>query len=165
MDKTREATPLRQIGAKDTLGSILSSFEGKESELIPILQRLEAEFSCLRDEAMLAVARFTGVPESRVYAVATFYDRFHLRPVGKKHVMVCRGTSCYVRGGPQILKAVERRLGIKEGETTKDSEYSLGTIGCTGTCAHSPCIMVNEKVESNMTPQKVAKLLPKGAQS
>jgi len=156
---------LRRISDRDIVDTILSSFEGKESELIPILQQVEAEFNCLRDEAMHAIAQFTGVPESRVYAVATFYDRFHLRPVGKKHVMVCRGTSCYVRGGPQILKAVERQLGIKEGETTKDSEYSLGTIGCTGTCAHSPCIMINEKVEPNMTPQKVAKLLPRGAQS
>ena len=148
---------------RERLDAILSSFEGREPELIPILQRVQAEFSCLRDEAMLAVAQFTGVPESRVFSVATFYEQFHLAPVGKKHVMACRGTSCYLRGAPQILKALEKQLGIKVGQTTKDLEYSLGTIGCTGTCARSPCIMIDDRVESRMTPQKVAKLFGKGA--
>ena len=142
--------------------AILASFESKESDLIPILQRIQAEHGCIHDEAMLAIARFTGVPESRVYAVATFYSCFHRTPVGKKHVQVCRGTSCYVQGAPQILEAIEKRLGIKAGETAKDLEYSLGTIGCTGTCARGPCMMINDKVESRMTPQKVAKLFPKG---
>ncbi len=149
---------------RERVDAILSGFEGKESELIAILQRVQAEFGCLRDEAMLAIARFTGVPESRVYAAATFYNHFHRAPVGKKHVQVCRGISCHLQGAPHILRAIEKRLGIKVGETTKDLEYSLGAIGCTGTCARAPCIMINGKVESRMTPQKVVKLFPKGVQ-
>jgi NADH:ubiquinone oxidoreductase subunit E len=165
MDTTGEAPMLKQISAQETLDTILSSFEGKESELIPILQQAEAEFSCLPDEIIRGIARFTGVPESSVYAVATFYDHFHFRPVGTRQVTVCRGTACYVMGGAKILNAVERQLGIKEGETTEDLEYSLGTIGCTGTCAHAPCIMIDNKVESKMNPEKVARLLPRGSQS
>ena len=145
------------------LDTIFTSFEGRESELIAILQRAEAEAGCLPDEVMRAIARFTGVPESRVYAVGTFYSQFHLRPAGRTHVMVCRGTSCYVRGGREILQAVKQHLGIEEGETTPDGEYSLGTIGCTGTCAMAPCVMINDRVESRMTPRKVAQLLTKGS--
>ena len=165
LSDSRKEPELRHDILRERLNTVLSSFQGDESELIPILQRVQIEFSCLRDEAMRAIAQFIGVPESRVYSVATFYERFHLTPVGKKHVMACRGASCYVRGAPQILKALERQLGIKVGETTKDLEYSLGTIGCTGTCALSPCIMINDKVESRMTPQKVARLFKKDARS
>jgi NADH-quinone oxidoreductase subunit E len=145
--------------------AILTSFEGKPSEIIPILQRVQAEFGCLGDGALLAISQFTGVPESRVYGLATFYANFRLLPLGAKHVRVCRGASCYFQGATHILKAVEQQLGIKAGETTADHEYSLGTIGCTGTCSRAPCLMINEKVESRMTPQKVAKLFRKGRQT
>ena len=154
---------LRKDILRERLDFVLSSFQAEEPELIPILQRVQAELGCLRDEAMLAIARFTGVPESRVYSVATFYEQFHFTRVGKKHVMACRGASCYVRGAPQILNALEKQLGIKVGETTKDLEYSLGTVGCTGTSALSPCIMINDTVQSRMTPQKVVKLFRKDA--
>jgi NADH-quinone oxidoreductase subunit E len=151
------------------LDAILSAFEGTESDLIPILQRVQAEFGCLNADTLLAVAKFTGVPESRVYALATFYADFHLvpleSPLGSKHVKVCRGVSCYFRGATHILDAVENQLGIKVGETTADQEYSLDTIGCTGTCAQAPCVMINDKVESRMTPQKVRELFPKGVQT
>jgi NADH:ubiquinone oxidoreductase subunit E len=75
--------------------------------------------------------------------------------------MVCRGTACHVRGGPRILEAIEKRLGIKDGETSPDMEYSLETVACLGCCGLSPCVMVNKKVHGKMTPRKVADLFPK----
>ncbi len=138
---------------------VCSSFPGRPEDLIPILQKLQAEFGYLPPEAMLAAAEAVGLPESHVYAVATFYTQFRFTPIGKKHIMVCRGTSCHVRGAPRILDAVERRLGIKEGQTTPDREYSLETVACIGACGLSPCVMVNKKVEANLTPKKVADLL------
>src|SRR5574340_381989 len=98
------------------LNPILSSFTGRRDELIPILQQVQREFGYLREDAMRAVAKFTRVPESQVYAVATFYAQFRFTPIGKKHVLVCRGTSCHVRGAPRILDAIEKQLGRKEGE-------------------------------------------------
>ena len=94
------------------LEAILSDFEGTIDELIPILQRVQLEYGYLSQKAMLEIARFAGVPDSRVYAVATFYAQFRFTPVGKKRVMVCRGTACHVKGAPQILQEIERRLGI-----------------------------------------------------
>ncbi len=75
--------------------------------------------------------------------------------------MVCRGTACHVRGAPRILEALEGQLGIKEGETTEDLEYTLETVACIGACGLSPCIMANKKVEAKLTPKKVAKLFRK----
>jgi len=87
--------------------------------------------------------------------VATFYAQFRFTPIGRTHIMACRGTACHVRGAPRILEAIEKQLGIKEGETTEDLEYSLETVACIGACGLSPCIMVNKKVEAKMTPKKV----------
>jgi len=146
---------------EDKLSAVLSDFEGKEEELIPILQKVQKRFGYLPEEAMLEAANFTRVPESRVYAVASFYAQFRFTPIGRNHIMVCRGTACHVRGGPRILEAIEKRLGIKDGQTSHDMEYSLETVACLGCCGLSPCIMLNGKVYGKMTPRKVAELFPK----
>lgn len=143
------------------LSSILSSFEGRRDELIPILQRVQEQFGFLSQDNMLEVGRFTGVPESGVYAVATFYAQFRFTPIGRTSVTVCRGTACYVKGAKRILDEAEKQLGISEGQTTDDLEYSLETVACIGCCGLSPCIMINKKVEANMTPAKVVELLAK----
>jgi len=140
---------------------ILTSFKGKKDELIPILQKVQEKEGYLSDEAMRDIAKFTGVPESGVYGVATFYAQFRFTPIGKKHIMVCRGTACHIGGAPKIQEAIEKRLGIKEGETSADGEYSLESVACIGACGLSPCIMVDKKVEAKMTQRKVEKLFPK----
>lgn len=146
------------------LSAILSSYAGTRDELIPILQQVQTEFGYLPEDAMLEIAKFTGVPESRVYAVASFYAQFRFTPIGRKHVLVCRGTACHVRGAPRILEEVVRQLGINDGETTPDLEYSLETVACIGCCGLSPCVMINNKVEAKMTLKKVAALFAQGDQ-
>jgi NADH-quinone oxidoreductase subunit E len=146
---------------EERLERVLSVFAGTRDELIPMLQAVQAEFGYLPEAAMLGIARAAGVPESQVYAVATFYAQFRFTPIGKKHVMVCRGTACHVQGAPRILEEIEKQLGIKEGETTEDLEFSLETVACIGACGLSPCIMMNNKVAAKLTPKKVGKLFHK----
>ena len=146
----------------DTMGDILSSFRGERGELIPILQQVQKEFGYLPEDAMKKVARFLKTSESTLYGVATFYAQFRLKPAGKKQVMVCRGTACHVKGARQILEEVEKKLGIKEGETTPDNEYSLNTVACIGCCSLSPTIMIDEKVEANLTPGRVEEVFSRG---
>ena len=144
------------------LETVLSSFRGKQDELIPILQKFQLDYGYLPDDVMVAVAEFAGVPQSRVYAVATFYAQFRFTPIGRNHVTVCRGTACHVRGAPRILEEIEKHLGISDGETTEDMEYSLETVACIGACGLSPCIMINGKVKAKLTPKKIAELFSKG---
>ncbi len=146
---------------EERLNSILSSFEGKPEDIIPMLQRVQEEFGYLSEHSMLEIARFTRSPQSRVYAIATFYAQFRFTPIGKKHVMVCRGTACYVKGATRIQEMVENHLGITEGETTPDMEFSLETVACIGACGLSPCIMINKKVEAKVTPERLTELLGK----
>ena len=146
---------------KARLDKVFSSYEGRRDELIPLLQEVQEELGYLPNEAMMAIGRFTGVPESGVYAVATFYAQFRFAPIGRNHIMVCRGTACHVRGAPRILEAIENKLSIKEGETSPDLEYSLETVACIGACGLAPCLTVNKQVAGKMSPKKVVKLLRK----
>ena len=147
---------------KEQLNKVFSSFSGTSEELIPVLQGVQEELGYLPDDAMFNIAKFTGVPESRVYAVATFYAQFRFQPIGKNLIMVCRGTACHVRGAPRILDELEMQLDIKEGGTTEDREYTLETVACIGACGLAPCIMINKEVEAKLTPKKVAELFKKG---
>jgi NADH-quinone oxidoreductase subunit E len=140
------------------VSSVLGPFVGDQSDLIPILQAVQAEFGYLPDQAMKQVADFLGVPESKIFGVATFYAQFKLVPTGRNVVKVCRGTGCHVRGAPKLLGELEKQLGIKPGETTPDGEYTLETVACFGSCALAPVVVVNEKVEGRVTVQKVKRL-------
>lgn len=140
------------------LAEILSFYEGRRGELIPILQEVQANLGHLPQEAMLRIAKFLGIPESQVYSVASFYAQFRLTPPGRKRATICRGTACHIRGGPQILEEAEKVLGLKEGETSSDLEYTLETVACIGCCALAPCIRVNNDVHGEMTAEKVREL-------
>lgn len=147
----------QNIGLK--MQEILASYKGEEREIIPILQRTQEELGYLSEEAMLEVARFVSVPESKVYATATFYAQFRFKPVGRNHVAVCHGTACHVRGAQRIQDALERQLGIKEGETSEDLKYTLEGVACIGCCALAPAITINNKeVHGQLTPKKVAEI-------
>ena len=141
------------------MADILSTYEGRRDELIPILQKVQETYGYLPEDSIAAIARFARVPEANVYAVATFYAQFRFTPIGKNHIMVCRGTACHVRGAPRILEKLQEKLGIEEGETTEDQEYSLETVACIGACGLSPCITVNKEVEAKMTPKRVTEIV------
>jgi NADH-quinone oxidoreductase subunit E len=142
----------------ETLKEIISNYKGKRSELISILQEIQSNYGYLPEDAILELSKFMNMPESEIYGVATFYAQFRFKPIGKKHIMVCKGTACHVLGASQILEGIERHLGIKEGDVTLDLEYSLESVGCLGCCALAPCSMVNGEVESKITLKNIKKL-------
>ena len=144
---------------EERLGAILSRYDGTSAELVPILQQVQGEFGYLPEQEMLDISRFTGVPESKVYGVASFYAQFRFTPIGRNRIMVCRGTACHVRGAQRILEEIEKQLDIKEGETTPDGEYTLETVACLGCCALAPCMMINEDVHGRLTRRDVARVL------
>jgi NADH-quinone oxidoreductase subunit E len=141
------------------LDRILSRYSEDKGNLIPILQEAQESFGYLPGEVMQKIARFLRLPESTVYGVGTFYAQFTFVPTGRNRVKVCRGTACHVRGGARILREVEKRLGIKPGETSDDMEYSLETIACFGSCALAPVMVVNKDVYGRMTTTKVGQIL------
>ena len=143
------------------LAEILAPHKGHRGSLIPILQAVQAKLGYLSEEAVVQIARLLGTPESEIYGVLTFYAQFRTSPMGRNLITVCRGTACHVQGGDRLLTEVERRLGIKEGETSPDMEYSLETVACLGCCALAPTMVINSEVHGQMTTKKVAELLSK----
>ena len=144
---------------KEQLDNILSTYEGDNSELIPILQAAQERFGYLPEEVMAGIARFLHMSPGTVFGVITFYAQFKLNPTGRRTVKVCRGTACHVRGASRILQEVEKELDIKPGETTEDLEYSLETIACFGSCALAPVTVVDKTVYGRVTPQRVKQIL------
>jgi NADH:ubiquinone oxidoreductase subunit E len=128
---------------EERLSKILSPYKGKRNALIPILQEVQAELGYLPDEAMMAIAKTTGLPESQVYGVATFYAQFYFSRRGKNQTKVCTGTACHVKGAARVLDAFEREMGIACGTTSEDYEHSLDTVACVGSGAHAPGVGVN----------------------
>jgi NADH-quinone oxidoreductase subunit E len=143
---------------EELLEEILSSYRGNRVELIPILQEVQDNLGYLPEKAMLDIAKFVGMPESHVYSVASFYAQFRLLPLGRKRITICRGTACHIRGAPRILGEIEGIIGLKEGETSDDLEYTLESVACIGCCALAPCIKINTDVHGEMTTEKVNEL-------
>jgi NADH-quinone oxidoreductase subunit E len=141
------------------LDEILASYRGDKSELVSILQHVQHEMGYLAEDVLNRIARFVDAPASTVFGVATFYTQLKLRPVGKNIIKVCRGTGCYVKGAPQILTELEKHLGIQDGETTEDMEFTLETVACFGACALAPVMVINDKVYGKMTVDKVKQIL------
>ncbi len=141
------------------IASILSGMENHRKNLIPMLQAIQEKHAYLPPEAIKLVADKMEISTSEVYGVATFYNQFRFNPPGKHPVKVCLGTACHVKGGDIILENFERKLGIQEGETTDDREFSVDRVACVGCCALAPVALVEETVHGQMAPSKVEGLI------
>ena len=150
---------LTKADVQDKMKKIFARHKGEKHELITILQETQEQFRYLPAAAMKEISAFLNVPESTIYGVSTFYAQFKLTPLGKKVIRVCRGTACHVRGSGKVLAEVEKRLGIKAGETTADLEYTLETVACIGACALAPTMTIDNETYGKMTTKKVAEVL------
>jgi NADH-quinone oxidoreductase subunit E len=137
---------------------ILSAHGKGSDKLVPILLAIQDAFGYLPENVILRTGEFLAISPGQVYSVASFYKRFQLTPVGKRRITICRGTACHIRGAPQLVTEIEQIIGIKEGETSEDLEYTLETVACIGCCALAPCLKDNDSVHGAMTPRKVSAL-------
>jgi NADH-quinone oxidoreductase subunit E len=107
------------------------------------------------------VAEKLKVPLVDVYGIATFYNSFNLKPVGKHLITICMGTACHVRGGLRIVDSISRHLKIKPGETTPDFQFTLQTVNCLGCCAIGPVVVVDGEYHGHATIRKIGPILGK----
>jgi NADH-quinone oxidoreductase subunit E len=141
------------------ISACLQLFQEERRNLIPILQRIQESLAYIPPEAIQMVAKYLHLSDGEVYGVATFYNQFRFHPPGKHPLKVCLGTACHVRGGEIILENFERKLGIREGQTSPDREFSIDRVACVGCCALAPVALVGEKVYGHMAPSKVEGLI------
>jgi len=141
------------------MNAFIRKRKNEKKALIAILQDIQAEYNYLPQEALRLVSRSLGVPLIDVVGVATFYRAFSLKPRGEHIVTVCMGTACHVRGGPRILEEFERRLGVKSGETTPDSKFTIETVACLGCCAIGPVVVIDGEYHGHASIRKVESIL------
>jgi NADH-quinone oxidoreductase subunit E len=141
------------------LEKILADFEPTRPNLIPLLQAVQKKCGYLPPASISAISRYTRVPESEIFGIATFYAQFKFTPAGRNLITICRGTACHVRGSAKLLDDVTKKLGIEPGQTTPDFNFSLQTVACFGSCALAPVVVTNGKVEGRMNTGRLFKTL------
>jgi NADH-quinone oxidoreductase subunit E len=135
--------------------------DGKEkSALVPILHLVQDENGGWLDtELMDRVAQFLNIAPIEVYEVATFYSQFNLEPVGRHMLEVCRTGPCCLEGAEKLLEYLEKKLGIKDGETTPDGLFTIKTVECLGACGYGPVIQVGDTYYEHLDEQKIEAML------
>jgi NADH-quinone oxidoreductase subunit E len=141
--------------------SLVKRYPQKRAALLPMLQLAQSRHpeNRLTPEAEKAIAEYLGLPVSRVREVASFYTMYSAEKRGRNHILVCRTLSCALNGCPDNLAALERELGVAEGEVTVDGAFSFEAVECLGACDQGCVLQVGEVLHGHMTPEKVKTLL------
>jgi NADH-quinone oxidoreductase subunit E len=163
-DKEKRKNIQFSQSAMDEIQELIKHYPaGKQkSAVIPVLHIAQAENrGWLSPEVMDYVASLLNILPIEVYEVASFYSMFNLKPVGKCVLEVCRTSSCWLCGAEDVIRHIEKRLGIKAGETTKDGMFTLKTVECLGSCGTAPMLQCGASFHENLTMEKVDKLIEK----
>ena len=144
---------------QEKIKKIIDDYKDKTYVLLPVLEDAHNEYGYLPEDVIKYIAQELNYPLSLAYRLATFYNAFSLTPRGKTIVRICMGTACYVKGGKRILNEVEKRLGIKLGETTPDLKFSIEAVNCLGCCGQSPVMTTNGEIYGYMKQAMVPDIL------
>ncbi|SPP89919.1 probable NADH dehydrogenase [ubiquinone] flavoprotein 2, mitochondrial [Drosophila guanche] len=146
---------------KKRVEAIMSIYpEGhKRGAMIPLLDLAQRQYGWLPLSAMHKVAAILGLPNMRVYEVATFYTMFLRKPTGKYHIQVCTTTPCWLRGSDEILETCKQQLGIGIGEISKDKKFTISEVECLGACVNAPMVAVNDDYYEDLTAKDMQEIL------
>ncbi len=125
---------------------LFSGFKGVESDLIPILLRIQEKDGYISKESVRWVSKFLRISENQIYGVASFYSKFRFTEPGKNCIKVCMGTACHVHGGKFSCEAFEWQFGVTIGQKTADNKFDLQQVNCMGCCTLAPVIQINEDI-------------------
>ena len=139
---------------------IIESYNCSQSNLIAIMQEIQAEYKYLSEAALTLIAEKLQISTAKVYSVATFYENFSLEAKGKHIIKVCAGTACHVRKSGPIYDAIRDYLGLTgKKKTSEDGLFTLETVACLGACGLAPVMTVDGEVHAKMTPESALALL------
>ncbi|MDR1778333.1 MAG: NAD(P)H-dependent oxidoreductase subunit E [Clostridiales Family XIII bacterium] len=136
---------------EQALKNWLAEHKQQRGAAMPALQKAQEIYGYLPLEVQKMVAEALDKPLAEIYGITTFYSWFALSPKGQNDINVCLGTACYVKGSGAIFEKLEKKLGVKDGETTEDGKFSLNAVRCIGACGLAPVLKVNEDVYGRLT--------------
>jgi len=141
------------------LKHIIDRHRAETWPLIRLLQDIQETFGYIPEESIETIAEALNLFPSQVQGVISFYAGLSMKPKGKYVIRVCRGTACHVKGGRSILRFVKKELGLEEGETSFDYQFTLETVACLGACFLAPVMMVNRTYFGKLSPPKLTNIL------
>jgi len=138
---------------------ILFRYPVKRSALLPLLNVAQREEGYVSESAMKEIANILDLTPPQVYETVTFYTMFHLKPIGKFHLQVCKSLMCALVGSDEVVMWISKKLGIRPGQTTSDTIFTLSIVECLGSCGTGPMMQVNDDYYERLTEETVARIL------
>jgi NADH-quinone oxidoreductase subunit E len=139
--------------------AIAHRYPDKRSLTLPALRFAQEEHGWLPPEALREVAEVLDLTPAYCQAVASFYDMFHLEPVGRHMVEICTNLSCALVGAQRVVEAFEATLGVRAGETTEDGEITFRVVECLGGCGYAPVVAVDNRYRHSVSPEDAAAIV------
>lgn len=135
--------------------------QGKREDLIPLLQEIQEDHGFLSEEAIVKTGKFIGLSTTKIYGLATFYDKFRFIPSGKIQIKICHGTSCFLNGSQSIINKIKEETGINPGQTTRDGNFNYEIVSCMGGCNNGPVINVNGEFHTHIKAEQLPEFIKK----
>lgn len=145
----------------EEIEQLIKKFGKKRSALLSILHGIQMKHRHISEYAQQEIARLLDIHPVEVYSVLSFFSFLNSNPKGRNLVRVCQTISCDMKGKDNIVRAIERELNIKVGQTTSDNKFTLEYLNCLGLCDEGPAMAINDQVYTKLTPEKAVKLLSK----
>ena len=140
------------------IDEIIDRYQEEKTPLMAILEDVSQIYGYLPKDVLERISHKTGIPSSKIYGVATFYSFFETKPVGRFVIRICKNAPCHVLGATDVLAAVKRELGVKEGETTKNGLFTLEVTSCLGVCGVAPAMMINDITYGNLNAERIREI-------
>lgn len=137
------------------ISAFIEEWKSKPGNLIMVLHQVQQTYGYIPRNIAIEISERLSVPLAKIYGVVTFYNFFKLEKAGKYKIQVCLGTACYIRGGDDLLKALEKELGIGLNSTTSDGMFSIEAVRCLGCCGLAPVIVINGNVHGRLTTKDI----------
>lgn len=141
------------------IDKIIDKYGKKPGGLIPMLEQIQFYLGYIPLDVQERISKKTGIPESKIYGVVSFYSFFTMEPRGRHRIQVCLGTACYVKGGKEIADKIEKEYDVKPGQSTKDKRFTFETARCFGACGLAPVMIVDGKVYGKVNIDMVDEIL------
>ena len=145
--------------------ALLPRYPTRRAALMSTLWLAQREFGYLSEPVLVYVAELLGESAAFVSSVASFYTMYYKQPMGKYHVQGCTNLSCSLVGADRIVACLERRLGIRVGDTDASRTFSLTEVECLGSCGTAPMMQINDDYWENLTPERTLEIIDRLARA
>lgn len=143
----------------EPIAEIVKRYPKRRSAIMPALYLAQEKYGCIDETTYQAISQILDVPEIWVFELASFYTLYNRKEIGKYHLQLCTNVPCMLRGTYDLMEHLQSRLGIKNGETSKDGLFTLTAVECIGSCDVAPAMMINQSYHNNLSKEQLDKIL------